>query len=141
MEFFATADIHVRAAKLQKNLCIGNLPRWCASIEQVLKNQGDRGSIYCLWGEFRVHRELIGGGVRFSLPTCPNGLQWTVTVENGAPVGKASVHCTSNRREHALDFIESVERFVADWKAGLEGDGQRVGRPVPQARECMPWFG
>ena len=141
MEFFATADIQVRAAELQKNLCVGNLPQWCASIERVLENQGDRGSIYCIWGEFRVHRELIRDGVRFSLPTCPNGLQWTVSVENSAPAGKASVHCTINRREHAPDFIESVERFMADWKSGLEGSPRHAGGQAPKPCECMPWFG
>ncbi len=140
MEFFATAAVQVRATDLQRQLAIGNLPHWCASIDKVLENEGDRGSIYCLWGEFRVHRELIRDGVRFSLPTCPNGLQWTVTVENSAHSGQALVHCTINRREHATDFIESVERFVGDWKAGLEGSTPAVHpRPAPGC-DCMPWF-
>ncbi|TCS73783.1 hypothetical protein EDC61_1015 [Sulfuritortus calidifontis] len=140
MEFFATAEIRLRASDLQKNVCIANLPHWCASISKVLENQGDKGDIYCVWGEFRVHRELIRDGVRFSLPTCPNGLQWTVTVEGSAPVGQAQIHCTINRREQAPEFIESLEQFVADWKAGLEGGmAQPGGRTA--VGECMPWYG
>lgn len=141
MEFFASADIQVRPADLQKTLAIGNLPQWCASIDKVVENEGERGSIYCVWGEFRVHRELIRDGVRFTLPTCPNALQWTVTVENNAAAGKAVVHCTINRREHGADFIESLERFVADWKAGLEAGTSRALASPPQVCDCMPWFG
>ncbi len=141
MEFFATATVQVRASDLQRQLVIGNLPRWCASIDKVLENEGDKGSIYCLWGEFRIHRELIRDGVRFSLPTCPNGLQWTVTVEDGAPSGKALVHCTINRRAPAAEFIESIEHFMADWKMGLEGGPPRARAPAPGSGECMPWFG
>lgn len=141
MEFFARAEIQVRPADLQKNLAIGNLPQWCASIDKIIENEGERGSIYCVWGEFRVHRELIRDGVRFTLPTCPNALQWTVTVENGAAAGRALVHCTINRHEHSAEFVESLERFVADWKAGLEGGTSRAMASAPKACDCLPWFG
>lgn len=142
MEFFATTEKRLRASDLQKNICIGNLPQWCASISKVLENQGDRGDIYCVWGEFRVHREVIRDGVRFSLPGCRNGLQWTVAVENGAPVGKAVIHCSINRQTASPEFIESLEQFVADWKAGLEGEATQafVQRPLV-ACDCAPWFG
>jgi hypothetical protein len=43
-------------------------------------------------------------------------LAWTVTAE---PEG-VLVHCTINRTEHDPDFIESIETFVEDWRAGLE---------------------
>ena len=43
--------------------------------------------------------------------------------------------------EHGADFIESLERFVADWKAGLEAGTSRALASPPQVCDCMPWFG
>lgn len=141
MEFFAKTEKRMRASDLQRHICIGNLPHWCASISRVLENDGDKGDIYCIWGEFRVHRELIRDGVRFSLPGCPNGLQWTLAVEDGAPVGSVGIHCTINRASVSPEFVESLEQFVADWQAGLDGESPRPERQTPRDCECMPWFG
>ena len=141
MEFFATADIRMHAPDLQRHVRINNLPEWCASISQVLESQGEKGNIYSVWGEFRVHREVIRDGVRFTLPSCPNALQWTVTVEGGAPAGKVVVHCTINRAEHAPDLIDSIRQFVADWKAGLEGGAACMHTKAKPPGECMPWYG
>ena len=84
MEFYATAPVRLRAEDLQRHLRIDTLPQWCASIDKVLAHEGDRGNIYSVWGEFRIRREVIRDGVRFSLPGCPNARQWTVTAANGA---------------------------------------------------------
>lgn len=120
MEFFATVIIPASAAELQRRLTIGELPRWCASIEKVLGDAGSSGEIYCVWGTFRTCREDLRNGVRFSLPGCPNALQWTVTTGHLPDPGHTVVHLTINRSEQDQDFLDSIRQFVADWKAGLE---------------------
>jgi hypothetical protein len=137
MEFYATAPVRLRAEDLQRHLRIDTLPQWCASIDKVLAHEGDRGSIYCVWGEFRVRREVIHDGVRFTLPGCPNALQWTVTAGSGV-----TVHCTINRSEHDPDFIESLEQFVAHWRLGLESGIKRIAgaQAVTAGGDCGMWM-
>jgi hypothetical protein len=120
MEFFATAAIPASVADLQRRLTIADLPRWCASVDKVLSDEGSCGEIYCVWGGFRIHREDIRDGVRFTLPECPNALQWTVTTGQPPRPDEVVVHLTINRVEHDPDFVDSNRQFVADWKAGLE---------------------
>lgn len=141
MEFFARASVFMRDTELQRHLRIDNLPQWCASIDKVMEQAGNRGEVYCVWGEFRVHREVINEGVRFTLPSCPNAVQWTVTADPQRH--DVVVHCTINRQEHDADFIASLEQFVQDWKAGLESGPERLrlksqSRPVG---ECTPTYG
>ncbi|WP_295881035.1 hypothetical protein [uncultured Thiohalocapsa sp.] len=119
MEFFATTTARATEAQLQQHLTIDTLAGHCGAIDKVLCADGDTGEIWCLWGQFRVHREPIRGGVRFTLPRCPNALAWTVTAGTDTPAPMV-VHCTINRTEHDPDFIESIELFVEDWRAGLE---------------------
>lgn len=120
MEFFATANIPATAADLQRRLTISDLPRWCASIDKVLEDATTNGEIFCVWGTFRTNREEVRGGVRFSLPGCANVAQWTVTTELPPVPEQTVIHLTINRTEHDPDFIETMEQFVVDWKAGLE---------------------
>lgn len=120
MEFFATAGVRTDVLELQRRLSISEFPRWCASVSEVFCDDGGRGEIYCVWGRFRVHREDIRDGVRFTLPGCPNALQWTVTTGQSPEPNKVVVHLTINRSEHDPDFIESNQQFVIDWCAGLE---------------------
>lgn len=120
MEFFATAAVPASVAELQRRLTITDLPRWCASISEVFSDAGERGEIYCVWGQFRVNREAIRDGVRFTLPGCPNALQWTITTGQPPDPGKVVVHLTINRTEHDPDFVDSNRQFVADWTTGLE---------------------
>ena len=120
MEFFATTLIPASAADLQRRLTISELPHWCASIERVLGDEKSSGEIYCVWGTFNVHREDVQGGVRFSLPGCPNAFQWTVTTGQEPEPRHTVIHATINRTEHDQDFIASIRQFVADWKTGLE---------------------
>ncbi len=121
MEFFADVERPWTAGALQAAVRIRDLPRWCASVQTVYGDDGSEGEIYCVWGRFRVRREAIRNGLRFTLPDCPNALQWTLTVV--AP-GRVRVHCTIDRPAHDPDFVDSIEAFVADWRAGL-GDGPR----------------
>ena len=141
MEFFSLATVRMSASDLQRFVNIQNLPEWCASIDKVLSVQNERGDIYCVWGEFRVHRELIDGGLRFTLPNCKNAIQWTITPspENTAQV---QVHCTINRTSQEPDFIESLENFVNDWRDGLEGwPARRAARMNKPCKACGENFG
>ena len=60
--------------RAQARLTVVDLLRWYASIERALADHGASGEIYTVWGRFRVHREEIRDGVRFTLPGCPNAL-------------------------------------------------------------------
>jgi hypothetical protein len=120
MEFFATITIPASPADLQRRLTISELPRWCASIEKVLSDAKSSGEIYCVWGKFHTNREDMRNGVRFSLPGCANALQWTVTTGHQPNPQHTVIHATINRTEQDQDFIDSIQKFVEDWKAGLE---------------------
>ncbi len=119
MGFFASAAIPATVPELQQRLTISALPGWCASIDKVLSDAGSHGQIYCLWGTFHVRREEIRDGVRFSLPDCPNALQWTVTTGQPPQPRHVVIHLTINRAEHDQDFIDSNRQFVEDWKTGI----------------------
>ncbi|MFU8838876.1 MAG: hypothetical protein ACNA75_11305 [Thiohalomonadaceae bacterium] len=142
MEFFGLATVRMSSSDIQRNVNIDNLSEWCASIDKVLDVQNDeRGDIYCVWGEFRVHRELIHDGVRFTLPSCKNGVQWTLTPnpDNSAQV---QIHCTINRSHQDPDFIESLESFVNDWRDGLEAwAARRAARHNRACADCGDTFG
>lgn len=120
MEFFATANISTTASALQEQVRIPNLTRFCASITQILRHSGDSGEIWCLWGQFPIQRQLLRDGVRFTLPSCPNALQWTITPDPEAPEHQTLIHLSINRRAIDADFAESIELFAEDWKKGLE---------------------
>ena len=120
MEFFATSIISATAADLQRRLTISELPRWCASVETVLGDATSSGEIYCVWGTFDINCEHLHHGVRFSLPDCPYVLQWTVTTGHDPIPQHTYIHLTTNRTEHDKELIDSINTFMADWKAGLE---------------------
>ena len=120
MEFFATITIPASAEDLQRRLTIGELPHWCASIEKVLGDAKSSGEIFSVWGTFHVNREDMRNGVRFSLPDCPNALQWTITTGHQPEPRHTVIHATINRTEQDQDFVDSIRQFVDDWKTGLE---------------------
>ena len=122
MEFFAITTIPSSVVDLQRRLTIRELPRWCASIDKVLRDDDTSGEIYCVWGAFDTNREDLDYGVRFSLSSCPMALQWTVTTGHQPDPLKTVIHCSINRTEQDPDFIDSIKQFVADWKAGLEAN-------------------
>lgn len=119
MEFFATLNASATEQVLQQQLRIETLPRFCVSIYEVLRDEGERGEISTVWGLFDVQRECIRAGVRFTLPGCLNAVNWTVTVNLDDGVDEVTVHCTINRRQQDADFVESLEEFVQDWRRGL----------------------
>ncbi len=116
MEFFRQINQASHPEQLQTTCTVQRLPELCNSIDSLLNQQGESGEIYCLWGSFKVNREPIKQGVRFSLPGCPNALTWTIT----AGQTDITIHCTINRTEHDPEFIESIDQFVDDWQTGLE---------------------
>ena len=120
MEFTSTTIIPASTEDLQRRLTIGDLPKWCVSVEKVLSDEKTRGEIFCVWGTFQVRREDLCNGVRFSLPGCPYAFQWTVTTGIQPNPQHTVIHLTLNGTEHDQDFIDSIQQFVADWKSGLE---------------------
>ena len=143
MEFFAYADAHMSATDLQRYIRIQSLSEWCASIEKVLSHSAERGSIMLAWGEFTVHQEVIRDGIHFSLPGCGNAMQWTITAEPKIKGGLVTVHCTVNKTELESAYQAQLEKFVADWKLGLESGWQRIQQALnskPKV-ECAPWYG
>lgn len=119
MEFYELVEVALDEQALQQ-IDIACLPEYCVSISGVLGEQGDTGRIDCLWGVFTVRRESIRGGVRFTLPGCPNNLAWTVTTDPDEASNRVVVHLTISNQHHDLDFIDSIHTFIADWKKGLE---------------------
>ena len=119
MEFFAeVAVLHMPIQNLQSRLSMAALPELCESIDTLLEDRIDHGEIYCLWGQFTVSRQPIRHGVRFALLDCPHALAWTVTYH--AAHQALVIHCTIDDRETEAEFVETIERFVSDWKRGLE---------------------
>lgn len=119
MEFFSQVKSAVSVQDLQAQLTLVSLPRWCDSIYEVTEQDEPCGEMHCLWGMFRVCREVIRGGVRFSLPGCPNAFAWTVTTDLDPDPLLVVVHAAINRQEHDPDFIESIETFIDEWREGL----------------------
>ena len=122
MEFFAVVHIETTPETLQK-LTVRKLTQYCSDIDKVLHIENDNSAdVYCVWGEFTVHRQVINGGVRFSLPNCPNALAWTITTGFEPEPNEVVIHGTINRTEHDADFIESIQLFIQSWKVGLENN-------------------
>jgi hypothetical protein len=143
MEFFAYADAHMSATDLQRYIRIHNLGEWCASIDKVLSHSANRGSLLLTWGEYTVHQEVIRNGIHFTLPGCGNAMQWTVTAERGRKNGMVTVHCTVNKTELDSVYQAQLEKFVADWKVGLESGWRRIKQALANKPkvECSPWYG
>ena len=137
MEFYGWADIRTNPERLQQCLSLARLPEFCAGISSLVKAVNElEGEVYCLWGHFPLRKENINGGVRYTMPTCPNALAWTITTGFPPRPDQVMVHCTIARTKHDPDFIASIEEFVALWVQGLEASTelrQRCSPPTPQA--------
>lgn len=117
MEFFRSCCTDTDADTLQRQLTVPVLPAVCDAIDTLTCDEGaDTGVVYCLWGEFRVQRECINGGVRFTLPECPNALAWTLTTGHPPAPDALILHLTINRPVHDPDFVESLEWFAEAWR-------------------------
>jgi len=137
LEFFGLADIRTNETRLQQCLRLERLPEFCSGISSLVKHISEfEGEVYCMWGHFALRKENINGGVRFTMPTCPNSLAWTVTTGFPPHPEQVVVHCTINRTEHHPEFIASIEEFVAMWVRGLEASpelAQGCDTPTPHS--------
>jgi len=120
MEFYGLADWQTTEREIQEKVRLDNMPDLCESIYYLLESQGELCKFDTFWGQFHLRREKINGGVRFTMPDCPNGLSLTITTGYPPDPRKVFVHCTINRLEHDPNFIETLEDFVKNWVAGLE---------------------
>jgi len=120
MEFYGLADWQTTEQEIQQKVRLDNMPDLCESIYYLMESQGDLCKFDTFWGQFHLRREKINGGVRFTMPDCPNGLSLTITTGYPPDPQKVFVHCTINRLEHDPNFIETLEDFVKNWIAGLE---------------------
>lgn len=120
MEFFAQIDKSVSPERLQQEMDIKDIPRLCAFVSEIRPDEQGELEMLSFWGVHTVRRELIRGGVRFTLPGCPNVLSWTITTSLPPDPDVIVIHCVINRPEQDPDFIESIEGFVDDWRAGIE---------------------
>ena len=143
MEFFAYADAHMSATDLQRYIRIQSLSEWCVSFEKVVFHSAERGVITLPWGEYSVHQEVIRDGIHFSLPGCGNAMQWTITAEPKVKGGLVTVHCTVNKSELESAYQAQLQKFVEDWKIGLESGWQRIQQALDKKPkvECAPWYG
>ena len=115
MEFYEITHRNMDVEFIQQNLRIDNLNQYCKSINTIVSHHKETGEIYCLWGLFTVHRELIKKGIRISLLNCPNALTFTITNEGDRIV----LHCTINTPETDQEFEDSIKTFLSDLKAGI----------------------
>ncbi|MDO9274854.1 MAG: hypothetical protein Q7T92_04795 [Lutibacter sp.] len=118
MEFFRIIDKQTTEEQLQAKIhpkSIGEFTETMLFLENVENNFIG----LTLWGEFNISYDKINGGVRFALLDCPNALTWTITAGFPPEKDKIILHCTINRIEKALEFIEEIEEFLAEWEVGL----------------------
>jgi len=117
MEFFEEINqVNLSVRGLQDLLTIKDLAYLCKSIDCVILDHKISGVVYCLWGEFKVNREVLKHGIRFTMPECPNALAWTITIDTDRAL---TLHFTINKKTHDPDFVESIFEFVREWKKGL----------------------
>jgi hypothetical protein len=130
------------ANALQRHVRVENLREWCAAPPLPCDAGEQCGASG--WAGLGVHREVIRDGLRFTLPGSAPALQWTLTTGNRP--GTVHVHCTLNVAAADAVTVAAIERFVADWRAGLESGARRVQqeREMKNAavcEDCPPWFG
>jgi len=118
MEFFKIVDVRTTEKAIQEKLTLGNLEEFCESIFPL-----DDNPEVCLtggmWGEFTVRRDLIMGGIRFSMLNCPNALAWTITTGYPPAREKAVIHLTINRERKQEEFVEEMNLFLEDLANGI----------------------
>ena len=143
MEFFALANAHMSPTDLQRFIRIRNMPEWCASIEKVSTQPGERGKMSWSWGETAVHQEIIRNGIHFTLPGSEDVMQWSITAEPESKNNKVTIHCTVNRTELEPEYRQCLQQFVDDWKTGLENGWARIKAELGSKPklDCAPWYG
>ncbi|MFZ5764493.1 MAG: hypothetical protein ACOY4H_02725 [Thermodesulfobacteriota bacterium] len=141
MEFFEFADVTTTPEEIVVRLSPDALPGFCDAIEAVEEEGEADLVIYFLhWGRFHIRRELVMGGVRFSVPDCPNALAWTVTTGYPPCPEKIVVHATINRTGHNDEFLAAIGALLTSLKAGLEEKlACRAAAITPRALQIRDW--
>ncbi len=120
MEFFRIVNAPGTEKKIQESLTLDNLRAMTGLFFRIGEVDGEKADIGGIWGEFRLSREKIRGGLRFSLLECPNALCWTITTGYPPAPDAIVLHLTINRTEKDQDFIEEIEELLDDQKSCLE---------------------
>lgn len=118
MEFFRIIDKQVTEEQLQTAIQPQNIEKFTETM-LFLENDENNFMGLTLWGEFLISYDKIKGGVRFALLDCPNALTWTITAGFPPEKNKIVLHCTINRTQKPLEFVEEIEEFLAEWEIGL----------------------
>lgn len=118
MEFFKI--IHKQSSEeiIQEKITPDTLEKFTESMFLIENFESDFSG-GTLWGEFLMSYNKINGGVRFALLDCPNALQWTITTGFLPERNKIVLHATINQTQKSTEFLEEVEDFMNEWKAGL----------------------
>ncbi len=121
MEFFEFANVMTTLEEIRNKVSIDTLPLFCEDIEEVdAAEELGRVIYFRHWGRFHLRQEDVMGGVRFSVPDCPNALAWTVTTGYPPYPEKIVLHATINRIGHVAEFIEATKALLTTLKTGLE---------------------
>jgi hypothetical protein len=119
MEFFRIIDKQTTEEQLQDKIHPKSIGEFTETM-LFLENVDNNFMGLTLWGEFNISYDTINGGVRFALLDCPNALSWTITVGFPPEKDKIILHCTINRIQKPIEFIEEIEEFLAEWEEGLK---------------------
>lgn len=119
MEFFRIIDKQTTEEQLQNKIHPKSIEEFTETM-LFLENVENNFIGLTLWGEFNISYDKINGGVRFALLDCPNALTWTITAGYPPKKDKIILHCTINRIQKPIEFIEEIEDFLAEWEEGLK---------------------
>lgn len=121
MEFFEFAAVTTTGEVIQENITIKSISGYSTEIETV-EDEGEQDMViyFSHWGRFHIRCETVIGGLRFSVPDCPNALAWTITTGYPPHPEKIVIHATINRTDHDPEFIEGVKNLLATLKIGFE---------------------
>ncbi|MHB1147088.1 MAG: hypothetical protein ACYC01_05760 [Lutibacter sp.] len=118
MEFFRIIKKQASEEQLQTKIHPKSIEEFTETM-LFLKSDENNFIGLTLWGEFKISYDKINGGVRFALLDCPNALAWTITAGFPPEKDKIILHCTINRIEKPIEFIEEIEDFLVEWEEGL----------------------
>lgn len=118
MEFFRIIDKQASEELLQAKIHPKSLEEITETM-MFLESVENNFIGLTLWGEFNISYDKINGGVRFTLLDCPNALSWTITTGFPPENDKIILHCTINRIQKPIEFIEEIEAFLEEWEDGL----------------------
>lgn len=119
MEFFRIIDKQITEEQLQTRIHPKSIEEFTETM-LFLENDENNFIGATLWGEFHISHDKINGGVRFALLDCPNALSWTITAGFPPEEDKIVLHCTINRSEKPIEFVEEIEEFMDEWEDGLK---------------------